>query len=271
MRLWRGRQASSLGAHARSRAGSERPAPRRAEFAWRLLASWRADRLGSARRELRQDVSNPSTASLASFAHASRNAGTGLGRSTSAVLTTGAGIRAAAAPRAPSAPAVTDSGAPVVRSAPSGKEEGRAPSVSREESRPSESGRQDLNLRPLVPNHQCDPTLSPPERSRIHLTHSHHVVSRNVSCRLTLSRTVFRDRTPSAPRTPNAPRRSRPTCRGRRAGDEALSLPAAGRRTRAGLASDQGFSAAAGASSPLELHCISWRRRRWFTCGSTRR
>jgi hypothetical protein len=32
---------------------------------------------------------------------------------------------------APSAPGVTDFGAPVVRSAPSGKEEGRVPSVSR--------------------------------------------------------------------------------------------------------------------------------------------
>jgi hypothetical protein len=39
----------------------------------------------------------------------------------------------------------------VVRSAPSGREEGRDPPVSLAESRPSESGRQDLNLRPLGP------------------------------------------------------------------------------------------------------------------------
>jgi integrase len=52
---------------------------------------------------------------------------------------------------APSAPSVADFRAPVVHGAPSGKEEGRVPSVSREESRPSKSGRQDLNLRPLGP------------------------------------------------------------------------------------------------------------------------
>jgi excisionase family DNA binding protein len=39
----------------------------------------------------------------------------------------------------------------VVRRAPSGNDEGRDPPVSRAESRPSESGRQDLNLRPLGP------------------------------------------------------------------------------------------------------------------------
>jgi hypothetical protein len=39
----------------------------------------------------------------------------------------------------------------VVRSAPSGRDEGRDPPVSRAKPRPSESGRQDLNLRPLGP------------------------------------------------------------------------------------------------------------------------
>ena len=85
-------------------------------------------------------------ASAANFAQASRKAGVALGK-----VAGGRRLASAAALAARSAPAVTGSGAPVVRRAPSGKDEGRVPSVSRVESRPSESGRQDLNLRPLGP------------------------------------------------------------------------------------------------------------------------
>ncbi|HEX9402767.1 MAG TPA: ATP-binding protein [Anaeromyxobacter sp.] len=79
---------------------------------------------------------------------ACQGAGIAAGRSSSS-STSGAPLDSALS--APSAPGVTDFGAPVVRSAPSGKEEGRDPTVSRTKSRPSESGRQDSNLRPLGP------------------------------------------------------------------------------------------------------------------------
>jgi len=65
----------------------------------------------------------------------------------------GEGTGARGAPTAASsARGVTEFGALAVRSAPSGRGRSRDPSVSRGESRHSESGRQNLNLRPLGPN-----------------------------------------------------------------------------------------------------------------------
>jgi len=75
-------------------------------------------------------------ASTMSLAHASRNAGIALGSSKWSTLPTDWPTHFRGVLAAPFARSVVDFGAPVVRSAPSGKEEGRVPSVSRVESRP---------------------------------------------------------------------------------------------------------------------------------------
>jgi hypothetical protein len=113
-----------------------------------------------------------------SLAHVSRNAGIALGSSTSSTLTTGRPTTFRGVLAAPSAPSVVDFGAPVVRSAPSGKEEGRVPSVSRVESRPSESGRQDSTCDPLVPNRSRGPKR---HWNAILASHSATVAARRVA------------------------------------------------------------------------------------------
>jgi hypothetical protein len=90
-------------------------------------------------------------ASLASFPHASMNDGMALGSSTAPPISIAFARPEIAALGALAARAVTGFGAPVVRGKRSAKDEGRDPPVTRAESRPSESGRQDLNLRPLGP------------------------------------------------------------------------------------------------------------------------
>ena len=81
------------------------------------------------------------------------NDGMALGSSTAPPISIAFARPEIAALGAPAARAVTGFGAPVVRGNGSAKDEGRDSPVSRAESRPSESGRQDLNLRPLVPKH----------------------------------------------------------------------------------------------------------------------
>ncbi len=102
-------------------------------------------------------MSPRAAASAPSFPHASRNAGIALGSSTATILSTGLAPPDFPALRAPSAPADTDFGAPVVRALRLRKNEGRELPVSRAETRHSESGRQDLNLRPLAPERRLKP------------------------------------------------------------------------------------------------------------------
>ena len=110
-----------------------------------------------AAREARSKISQACSrsprvaASLASFPHVSMNDGMALGSSTAPPISIAFARREIAALGALAARAVTGCGAPVVRGKGSAKDEGRDPPVTRAESRPSESGRQDLNLRPLGP------------------------------------------------------------------------------------------------------------------------
>jgi hypothetical protein len=121
--------------------------PQRLRFQQPRSATFRARSVRTqTRRKSPREIASPM-----SLAHVSRNAGIALGSSTSSALTTGRPTTFRGVMAAPAAPSVVEFGAPVVRSAPSGKKEGRVPSVSRVESRPSESGRQDSNLRPLGP------------------------------------------------------------------------------------------------------------------------
>ncbi len=86
--------------------------------------------------------------------------GIALGSSMAPTASTGLAQPEIPASGTPAAPDVTDFGAPVVRTEGSRKDEGRDPPVSRAESWPSESGRQDLNLRPLGPERlqRCAPS-----------------------------------------------------------------------------------------------------------------
>jgi hypothetical protein len=108
-----------------------------------------ATRPANSMSSLASTCSPRAVASPANFPHASKNAGMALGNSTVGARSTVRSPPEIPAPGAFSAPGVTEYGAPVVRGWGSGKDEGREPPVSRVTSRPSESGRQDLNLRPL--------------------------------------------------------------------------------------------------------------------------
>ena len=105
----------------------------------------------SARRRRALWPSPLAAASPASFPHASKNAGMALGSSMVAAILGGPPASTTASLAALGASGVTEFGAPVVRGGGAGKVEGRDPPVSRAMSRPSKSGRQDLNLRPLGP------------------------------------------------------------------------------------------------------------------------
>jgi excisionase family DNA binding protein len=135
---------------------------------WRAADPWRsalahvgpssATLNARSRRRRASSTSPRPAASPSNFPHASRNAGIALGSSTVAAVPGAPPASTTASLAAPGAPGVTEYGAPVVRGGGSRKDEGRDAPVSRETSRPSKSGRQDLNLRPLGPEGpQADP------------------------------------------------------------------------------------------------------------------
>jgi hypothetical protein len=126
----------------------QRPRHRCGGLTYRPWSLADATRPANSMSSLASTCSPRAVASPASFPHASRNAGMALGNSTVGATSTAPSPPKVSTPVAFSAPAVTESGAPVVRGGGTWKVEGRDAPVSRETSRPSESGRQDLKATP---------------------------------------------------------------------------------------------------------------------------